>query len=148
MTIDPPSLDDTFQHLRYDLENILVEQGLFLKEAQAMVETWRDSWFEEGARLIYILPSRAIDAILPLRVDPAPVQTTRVFVGRIEIVTPDTTRSVERALAAGDAVALEPYRRFLEPILARVEPGQPEQANQAARLLGRLDESTGATPCR
>jgi hypothetical protein len=148
MTIDPPSLDGGLPQLRYDLENILVEQGLFLKEAQAMVETWRDSWFEEGARLIYILPSGAIEASLPMRVDPAPLQTARVFVGRIEIVTPDTTRSVERALAADDAVALNRYRRFLEPILARIEPGNSERANQAARLLGRMDESIGATPCR
>ena len=70
MTLDPPTLDGTLAQLRYDLENALVEQGLFLKEAQAMVETWRDSWFEEGARLIYIMPSRSIDAILPLRVEP------------------------------------------------------------------------------
>jgi hypothetical protein len=55
-----------------------------------MVETWRDSWFEEGSRLIYIVPAGAIDAMLPLQVDPAPSQTARVFVGRIELVTAET----------------------------------------------------------
>ena len=38
-----------------------------------MVETWRDSWFEEGSRLIYIVPSRAIDAILPLQIEPGEI---------------------------------------------------------------------------
>jgi hypothetical protein len=32
-------------------------QGLFPKEAHAMVDTWRDSWFEEGTRAFYILPA-------------------------------------------------------------------------------------------
>ena len=43
--------------LRNDLEAALIAQGLFPKEAQAMVATWNDSWFEEGSRLIYILPT-------------------------------------------------------------------------------------------
>ena len=147
MTLDPPPLDDALPQLRYDLENALVEQGLFLKEAQAMVETWRDSWFEEGARLIYIMPSRSVDAILPLQVEPAPSQTVRVFVGRIELVTPDTVRTVENALASRDWPTIDRYRRFLEPILHRLEPGSLERANQAARLRP-VDESFGARQCR
>jgi hypothetical protein len=97
MTLDPPSLDDRLPELYHDLENALVAQGLFPKEAHAMVETWRDSWFEEGSRLIYIVPSRAVDTILPLQVDPVPSQTVRVFVGRIELITIETMRSVENA---------------------------------------------------
>lgn len=151
MTLDPPSLNDeneAFPQLRYDLENALVEQGLFLKEAQAMVETWRDSWFEEGARLIYILPSRAVDAILPLHVEPVPSHIARVFVGRIELLTPDTTRSVEEALANSDESTLDRYRRFLEPILQRIAAGNSGKANQAERLLRQIDGSNGTRICR
>jgi len=137
VTLDRPFLDDAFPQLRYDLENALVEQGLFLKEAHAMVETWRDSWFEEGARLIYIMPSRAVDEILPLRVAPAPSQIARVFVGRIELVTPETTQTVEDALARNDWPALDPYRRFLGPILQGVDPRLLANAGQAERPLGR-----------
>jgi hypothetical protein len=147
-TIDPPTLDDSLARLRYELETALVEQGLFLKEAQAMVETWRDSWFEEGARLIYIMPAQAVDAILPLRVEPAPLRTARVFVGRIELVTSDTMRSVEGALANGDAATLDRYRRFLGPILQRIRTDSAETANQAQRLLQRADQSAGAQACR
>ena len=63
-------------------------RGLFAKEAAAMVETWRDSWFEEGQRLFYIVDRRDVDDILPLDVTPAPAAVARVFVGRIELITP------------------------------------------------------------
>ena len=79
VTLESPSLDGSFPQLRRHLESALVEQGLFPKEAQAMIETWKDSWFEEGSRLIYIMPSRAIDAVLPLQIDPAPAQTSRAI---------------------------------------------------------------------
>ena len=89
-----------------------------------MVETWRDSWFEEGSRLIYIVPSSAVDAILPLDVEPAPSQTARVFVGRIELVTPETKRAVESAIAKNDWAAVDRYSRFLVPILQSHLPGK------------------------
>jgi hypothetical protein len=57
-TLDRPSLNGGLPQLRVHLENALVTEGLFPKEAHAMVETWQDSWFEEGSRLIYIVPSR------------------------------------------------------------------------------------------
>ena len=116
-SLDPPELTGSVDALVGDLEGILVDQGLYPDEAQAMVETWRDSWFEEGSRLIYIVPRGFIDDVLPLTINPAPAQITRVFVGRLEIVTPATTRAVETAMAADDEVALNKYGRFLEPIL-------------------------------
>jgi hypothetical protein len=108
----------------------LVAQGLFPKEARAMVETWRDSWFEEGSRLIYILPTSAVDEVLPLQIDPAPSSTTRVFVGRIELVTPATKNVVKSAVAQRDWSAIAPYSRFLEPILERIYNGNPALVNQ------------------
>jgi hypothetical protein len=144
-TLDRPSLDATLPQLRYDLENILVDQGLFLKEAQAMVATWSDSWFEEGARLIYIMPAASLDGILPLQVEPAPPRSARVFVGRIELVTPEITRSVEDAVTNGDWPAVDRYRRFLEPILRRVHAESPKRATDVRRRLQQhMDESSAA----
>lgn len=137
VTLDPPSLDGSVQQLRYDLETALVAQGLFPREAQAMVETWQDSWFEEGSRLIYIVPARAIDAILPLQVEPAPVETTRVFVGRIELITPAAQRIVQEALAKSDWAATDPYTRFLDPILARLYAGNATKIEQIQQLQQR-----------
>jgi len=37
---------------------------------RAMLETWRDSWFEEGMRVFYILPRATVDTLLPFRSSP------------------------------------------------------------------------------
>jgi hypothetical protein len=116
-TLDPPVLDGSVDSLYGELEEILVGQGLYRDEAHAMVKTWKDSWFEEGSRLIYIVPRGFIDNILPLTIDPAPGQVVRCFVGRLEIVTPATAIAVETAIAHNDEEALSKYGRFVGPIL-------------------------------
>src|SRR5260370_34966993 len=83
-----------------------------------MVETWRDSWFEEGSRLLYIVPPAFVNEGLPLSINPAPAQTVRVFVGRLELVTPATEKAVETAFATQDAATLKTYGRLLEHLLA------------------------------
>ncbi len=117
-TLDPPVLTGNIDALYGDLEEALVAQGLYRDEAHAMVETWKDSWFEEGSRLIYIVPRRFIDNVVPLTINPEPGQTVRVFVGRLEIVTPATMEAVKTAIADNDEATLNKYSRFLEPILA------------------------------
>jgi hypothetical protein len=123
-TVDPPMLDGSVDSLCGDLEQILVGRGLYRDEAHAMVETWKDSWFEEGSRLIYIVPGGFLDEVLPLTIDPAPGQIVRVFVGRLEIVTPATATAVKTALADNDKAVLDKYDRFLEPILETLKQEQ------------------------
>ncbi len=140
-----PSLDGVFSELRQELENVLVAQGLFPKEAHAMVETWKDSWFEEGSRLIYILPSSLVDAILPLEVVPAPVRTVRVFVGRIELLTDETQRAVETAILREDWPAVDRFSRFLQPILSRISSGNPIRGKE---IEERFRQYQGPAACR
>jgi len=117
---DTPELTGSLDSLSRDLVDMLVAQGLYLDEAQAMVRTWSDSWFEEGSRLIYIVPAQFVNTILPLSIRPAPPQTVRVFVGRLELVTPATERAVETALESHDDMALAKYGRFLNSIVAEM----------------------------
>jgi hypothetical protein len=126
--LDPPALTDTVESLCAELEGILVERRLYPDEASAMVRTWRDSWFEEGSRLIYIVPGGFVDHILPVTIEPVPAQFTRVFVGRLEIVTPASIQAVQTALAAHDEATLKKYRRFLEPILEVARANQSPAA--------------------
>jgi len=147
-TLDPVSLDGALPPLHRDLENALVAQGLFRKEAQAMVDTWRDSWFEEGSRLIYIVPSRFVDEILPLQVQPPPAQTARVFVGRIELITPATKRSVQDAMAANDRSVIVRYGRFLDPILKRIASENPASARQIDAFRMTVQNSFSGIACR
>src|SRR6185436_14521622 len=113
------------------LEALLTREGLYPREARAMVDTWRDSWFEEGTRLLYIVPRATIDAMLPLDIKPRPIETARVFVGRMELITPATTADVTRALETRDRAALLKYGRFLLPIAQRIT------ADPASHLRGR-----------
>jgi hypothetical protein len=116
INLQRPELNSTVDALDTELESVLVQQGLFNDEAYAMVETWRNSWFEEGSRVFYIVPRPFVDTILPLSIRPAPAEIVRVYVGRLEVVTPATEREVASALAAHDALKLGKYQRFLEPI--------------------------------
>ena len=79
-----------------ELAQMLVVHGLYSREAQAMIDTWRDTWFGEGTRLFYIVPRAAIDAILPLQIDPNPTEIVRVFVGRIELEGKRKASAVQR----------------------------------------------------
>lgn len=137
--IPRPALTKTFDALRKDLQAMLVARGLYEREAAAMIETWRDSWFDEGTRLFYIIPQDAMNEILPLRVDPAPSQIARVFVGRIEIFTPTVQNDVERAIRQNDLPVLTKYGRFLEPIamtiVPRFSPSEQGQITSALRAV-------------
>lgn len=121
-----PELTQGKAELFATLERTLVGQGLYEKEALAMVKTWRDSWFEEGLRVFYIVPRPAVDAILPLKMDPKPWDIVRVFVGRAELLTPEMEQTVQSIVArvGDDPVALykemAPFGRFGQALLARI----------------------------
>jgi len=127
-SIPLPELSASPDAMLNDLQRVLISQGLFPDEAHAMLQTWKDSWFEEGARLFYILPHQFVETILPLSIQPTPNTTVRVFVGRLELVTPATQHAVERAFATNDRVTLAKYGRFLEPILRTMLQQSTDQA--------------------
>lgn len=138
--IERPDLDDTSGPPLAELKRTLVANGLFEKEAQAMVDTWKDSWFEEGARLLYIVPRADVDRLLPLRITPQPSAVARVFVGRIELITPATLHDVRAAISSHDRAVLAKYGRFLGAIAERaglggkVPPGAtPQPASFSCR---------------
>ena len=101
LVFDPLTGDGEIPPPHAELERMLIDRGLYAKEARAMIETWRDSWFDEGKRLFYIVPRNTIDSILPLEIAPAPSEIVRVFVGRIELEKPRRTTTVQRAPLSG-----------------------------------------------
>jgi hypothetical protein len=120
LTFEAPASVSESNPPRTELVKILIAHGLYEKEAEAMVRTWSDSWFEEGTRLFYVVSQPFIDAVLPLKIDPRPTGITRVFVGRLELVSPFTQTAITEALATGDRATLDRYGRFLQPIAERV----------------------------
>ncbi|MEP6904230.1 MAG: hypothetical protein ABJA66_21100 [Actinomycetota bacterium] len=126
-TVERPALNKNLTDVFDELEKILVAQGLYEKEAKAMIETWKDSWFEEGLRVFYVLPRKRTDEILPLTVAPQPRETIRVLVGRTEVITPEMEKDVRkqvgflrsnsREVRKEAQSYLKKYGRFYEPIL-------------------------------
>ena len=131
--LNRPELNSTVDAVAGELESILVQQGLYNDEAQAMLKTWRKSWFEEGSRILYIVPRGFLETILPLQVSPAPSEIVRVFVGRLEVLTPTTEREITAAMAAQDNMKLRAYRRFLEP-MANVMCAKGTAVGQLAQM--------------
>jgi hypothetical protein len=105
------ALDDTRAQLMDDMVKALVGQGLYEKEARAMVDTWKHQWFaEEGSRVFYLLPRAWTDRVLPLEVTPRPDRVVRVMVGRAELIMPSVERGLKQEIMAyksGDAAAQE-----------------------------------------
>jgi hypothetical protein len=147
------------------LTQVLVEDGLYQREAEAMVATWRDSWFlEPGTRLFYIVPRQTTDELLPLQISPQPAETVRVMVGRMEMMTPSqeseiigaVSRNATRRLEAQTEAATTGVEapalpvpaeilalgRWAEPALVRISQISDDTAvrQEAQALIGQLRE--------
>ena len=78
---------ENLELLRAQMHQTLVDEGLFVDEADAMLDTWKEAYFHSpGLRLFFTVPQAWTDYYLPLEFS-APVELTRIMVGRIEIVT-------------------------------------------------------------
>jgi hypothetical protein len=146
-TLNLPATAGTLDGILAYLEGTLVAQGLYQDEARAMIDTWRDTWFEDGMRVFYVLPSATVDGILPLNVRPEPTAVTRVFVGRMDVITPAMTAAVDRALADGDTAALDRYGRLIGPIGDRLLASAPT-AEAKRRISDMLDRRLAAFVAR
>jgi hypothetical protein len=150
VAIDRPALDDKLPELRKEIRALLIANGLYEKEAEAMLNTWRDSWFEEGLRIFYLMPRKTTDAILPIVIEPEPAELVRVLVGRTEIITPEMEQNVtsrisklsESSTGEREAALKEIYKygRFLEPIMMQIlgHTMDPQLKMEVERLLDEM----------
>jgi hypothetical protein len=151
-----PSQTATLDALSDEVVRALVSDGLFEKEARAMVKTWRASWFgEEGTRVFYSLPQSVTDAMIPLHLSPAPKEMVRVMIGRLETLTPERESRIATLVAhLGDAdpavrdqssAELKSMGRFAEPALRRIaeKTADAEVHIRAEALLRELGSDKG-----
>jgi hypothetical protein len=151
MMLDRPALDSQTDGLRQEMRAMLISHGLYEKEADAMLNTWRDSWFEEGLRVFYIMPRKTTDTILPIVITPQPEALVRVLVGRTEMITPEMEKSVtaqvtklddpSTSVREGALKEIRKYGRFLEPILTQILMGSPDPQikTRVERLLDEME---------
>jgi len=152
--LDPPTLGASLDSLLANFASSLTSAGLYPEEAHAMLESWKDSWFEEGSRLIYIVPRLFLLTRFYLSQSnlSRPV-LQRVFVGRMELVTPATEKAIETALVSHDgrnSRKIWPFfsSQSLETMIHR-GPGPPLEQWSFARLSTRstvsyVAQNTGA----
>ena len=140
-------LDRFVETIAADVENRLAASGLYRKEARAMVNTWKSSYFKtDGVRVLFVLPQSWTDRFIPMRVTPVPEQLVRVMVGRVELLDADRERRAEaaiRSLASPKAdvrerafALLAAEGRYVEPIVRRaVRTTSDEQVRTLGRRL-------------
>ena len=136
-------VSEVSDRLARELATALTRQGLYPREAAAMVKTWRDSWFEErGLRVLFVLPRAWTDRTLPLTLKPAPRELVRVMVGRAEVLSPEVqdrlTQELTRAAEGDDAAKAQAQAdfktlgRFAEPAMTLAVAGKNLATSQFA----------------
>jgi hypothetical protein len=80
--------EDALTDLQADMKKSLMSAGLFDDEAQAMLDTWRESYFKSaGTRVFFMVPRAWTDRVLPIKIS-VPAKIERVMIGRVDLVTP------------------------------------------------------------
>ncbi len=126
----------------------LTESGLYPKEARAMVNTWKSSYFQsEGVRVLFVLPQCWTETFIPISIVPKPREVVRVMVGRLELLSAEREQRAEAAvrdLAGRDTARrreafgyLRDQGRYVEPIVRRIAKTTQDDGvrNLCRRLL-------------
>lgn len=135
-------LDEVESELADAWKKVLATDGLTPAEASAMVETWRKTWFREsGDRILTLVPRKVTDAMLPLKITSAPDKTERVFVARIEMVSPEREEALVGLLNSPAAPDEGEFAQFRELELGRFGNGAMEVATllQKKRMFNKYD---------
>lgn len=104
LTADAQAVADFAPQMRQRMAECLEEAGLFPKESAGMTQIWQKDWFEtDGVRVIYLNPAAATASLMPLKIDPAPVESIRTYLISIECLQ-DSKENVikEMILNLGD----------------------------------------------
>jgi hypothetical protein len=123
--------EDGVRQVKQQLTAALAKEGLFAREALAMTNTWESSYFHnDGLRVLYALPRRMVDELIPIRIKPAPDRLERVMVGRVEVLTPAQEgellrqvadlKSANRKVRDAAQASLDRLGRLKEPTLRRL----------------------------
>ncbi|MFT3711550.1 MAG: hypothetical protein QM817_28270 [Archangium sp.] len=140
LDVPAPELEHSafVERLRSLLTARLVAAGLYADEANSMVNTWERSYFlTPGVRLLYLLPQRELETMLPLDITPKPDATVRAMVIRLELQPPSREAellnwSYELANPATADAARAKFLalgRFAEPLLTRTIELTPTDAD-------------------
>lgn len=119
------------------MRSALIEDGLYGDEAEALLNTWKLSYFtSKGLRLFFTLPREWTDRVLPLTLSEK-ASVDRVMIGRIEIVTPEQRALIER-IAKGPASDRGWFRNALKRLPDEEQQEFTKDLHQGRRGLDAL----------
>jgi hypothetical protein len=134
-------IDEVESELADEWKKALAKDGLTPAEASAMVETWRKTWFREsGDRILTLVPRKVTDGMLPLKITPIPEELERVFVARIEMVSPEREQKLVGLMNSPKIPNEAEFVEFESLELGRFSNGAMEIATQiqARRMQGKF----------
>ncbi|MBI2444567.1 MAG: hypothetical protein HYV42_05010 [Candidatus Magasanikbacteria bacterium] len=103
-------------------ERALMDGGLYKKEAKAMLATWEQSYFKHpGLRIFWIVPEQKTNELLPLKISPKPTETKRVFMGRIDLLTPTFEKELLQAYQQNSSLKRYSLDRYYKAYIERAE---------------------------
>ncbi len=136
-SFDDADYSENLTPLWDEMEEALVDDGLYHAEAQSMLKTWEASYFRNpGTRLFFLVPDAWTNHYLPIRFS-LPAKIERVMVGRIELIN-SHQREILKRIGVGPAPDLGP---MFEQIMKKIEEAKDESLVQQL-MLGRLSLTT------
>lgn len=114
--------------LQNEIKRAIIEAGLFHDEAEAMLQTWRLSYFESpGLRLFFTVPRRWTDTVLPLQTSEKS-EIKRIMLGRIELVSENQREILSKLYAVPEQELDRPpaYIEVLQEAQARLSGNKLE----------------------
>lgn len=113
---------DYIQKARSMIQLALIKNGLYFDEAVALLDTWEQSYLKTpGLRVLYVLNRDEVERILPMNITPAPRELTRVFIGRVEVLTESEEQKLfQDVLNEGEKFHVGRLGRMAHPIANRL----------------------------
>ena len=133
-------LDEVESELATEWRKALTADGLTMAEASAMVETWRKTRFRESCdRILTLVPRKVTEAMLPLKITPAPAKIERVFVARIEMISSEREDTLVALLNSSASPDEKDFSTLKNLELGRFGNGALEIASriQRDRMFGK-----------
>lgn len=107
-------IEEEEEELFYEFREKLIDHGLYEDEADAMLETWKKSYFETpGLRVFWIVPNNLLTTYLKLQISPMPLELNRVFVGRSDLMTPEFETELVEAFKTDGLEKKKNHRYFI-----------------------------------
>lgn len=129
---------------------LLKDAGLSESESATVAGVWKDDFLKrEGTRLLYVMPEAKFNALLPLKITPAPKELRRVMLMSVEAVSSKQLEAVTKLKddvgKSNDAQARAKLAAYGRPVLQELMFNRQNYDPKGQMNLGTLYEQLEAS---